>query len=243
MKSKITFSIIATLTILLNIGNSLSTQASSPHVRQINFKEFCEKYTTTDNSSKTYKFREAFEVYIPKSEDAQTEINVLFPSELTRKEQPLKLFKWNESDKCWLLQKNIRVGKESFNDLNYRTVSLSSSGIYAVFEDYKTTGSICLHSPRGYDLLSATITQFNLKVKYKGRNNYKENKLTVKTNSMSILADLEITLETNRTNENVDIEFKFGQLKNWQIWIDKKNNTHIFLRKKDLENFHKTLEN
>jgi len=60
---------------------------------------------------------------------------------------------------------------------------------------------------------------------------------------MSILADLEITLETNRTNENVDIEFKFGQLKNWQIWIDKKNNTHIFLRKKDLENFHKTLEN
>jgi len=115
---------------ILNLGTRANQNAEptgNPQIRQINFNEFALKYNTTDSKSKTYQFREAFEVFIPI--DTDIEINVLFPGKAQKKNEILKLFRWDSNKHTWVYEKNIKIGKESIDGQYFRSINFSQSGI------------------------------------------------------------------------------------------------------------------
>jgi hypothetical protein len=209
--------------------------AVSPQIRQIDFTEFSLKFSTTDNKKKTYQFRESFEVTIPEGQDI--EINVLFPANVSKKNELLKLFRWDPSHLTWVFEKSIKIGKETIDGQNFRTINFSKSGIYAVFEDFKTHSQTTVHSILSKHLVAGSIVQKNIKVKVSQQALNPTRKLVFSTHSLSILSEITLEVLPDKNDNPVEIHFKMGELKPWQIRETKKGNLHIILRKKDIERF------
>lgn len=218
-----------------SFGHDLPT--SSPQIRQINFTEFAMKFNTTDSKHKTYQFREAFEVIIPT--DQEIEINVLFPANLQKKNEFLKLFRWDSGKSTWIFEKSIKIGKETVDGQNFRSIAFSKSGIYAVFEDFKNKGETCIHTCIGKKLIAGAVIQENIHVKVSQEAVKPNQKLRLATHSLSVLSEITLKVQKSKKDNPVEIQFKMGELKSWQIRETKKGDMHIFLRKKDIERFTK----
>jgi hypothetical protein len=213
---------------------------NSPQIRQIEFTEFAMKFNTTDNKKKTYQFREAFEVSIPI--DQEIEINVLFPANTQKKNEYLKLFKWDTNKSNWVFEKSVKIGKETVDGQNFRSIAFTKSGIYAVFEEFKNNGETCIHTCFGKKLVAGSIIQENIRVKVSQEAIKPNQKLRLATNSLSVLSEITLKIQKSKKDNPVEIQFKMGELKSWQIQKTKKGDMHIFLRKKDIERFLINLE-
>jgi hypothetical protein len=239
-KSNIPIIVLTGLLFIWNcslFGHDLPT--GSPQIRQINFTEFAMKYNTTDSKHKTYQFREAFEVVIPF--DQEIEINVLFPANVQKKNELLKLFRWDSSKSTWIFEKNIKIGKETVDGQNFRSIAFSKSGIYAVFEDFKSNGETCIHTCFGRKLITGSVVQENIRVKVSHDAVHPNQKLRLATNSLSVLSEITLKIQKSKKDNPVELQFKMGELKSWQVRETKKGDIHIFLRKKDIERFIKEI--
>ena len=223
---------------ILNLGTRANQNAEptgNPQIRQINFNEFALKYNTTDSKSKTYQFREAFEVFIPI--DTDIEINVLFPGKAQKKNEILKLFRWDSNKHTWVYEKNIKIGKESIDGQYFRSINFSQSGIYAVFEDFKNCKQTELHCFIGRNIISGSITQENLHVKVSEQASKPKRNITFKTSSLSVLSEISLKVKPSRKESDVHLRFKVGELKPWQFRESRNGKIHIYIRKKDIERF------
>lgn len=224
-----------TLTLIL-FGSLLMANASdSPDVRYLKFDELSSNFNTTNAKGQILKCRSAFDVYLPEGRFTQEGIDILIPLSANTRNEKILFLKWDYNGKEWLTIKGKKVGTKTINGQKYHLVHVNQTGVYGLFENDRSTGNVKVIMAPSLRLGRIEFSQNNVQVNFEKQFSSKVKKADIPFGDISILAELKMDIYLKDEPKAKTYRLKYGEIPSFLRRTNKKNNSIVFIRAKDLK--------
>jgi len=220
---------------LVLVGSLFIANATdSPDVRYLNFEELSSNFNTTNNKGQILKCKSAFDVFLPEGRFAEEGIDILVPQSSNSKKEKLLFLKWDYKAKEWTVIKGKKTGTKTINNLKYHLVHVNASGVYGLFEDDLSKGKIKIILAPSLRLNRIEFSQKNVQVNYEKQLDNKVQTVEIPFGDVSVLSDFSIDVSQKNDSKSKTYRFKLGEIPKLLRRTNKKKNTVVFIRQKDL---------
>lgn len=224
-----------TLTLMLFGSLFMANATDSPDVRYLKFDELSSNFNTTNAKGQILKCRSAFDVYLPDGRFSEEGIDILVPLTPNTRNEKLLFLKWDYKEKEWITIKGKKVGTKSINNLKYHLVHVNQTGVYGLFENDRASGNIKVILAPSLRFSRIEFSQKNVQVNFEKQFSSKVRKVDIPFGDVSILSELSLDVFLKDENKAKTFRFKYGEIPNFLRRTNKKNNTVVFIRSKDLK--------
>ena len=222
-------------TTLLLFGSLLIANAKdAPDVRYLNFEELSSNFNTTNTKGQILKCKSAFDVFLPEGRFAEEGIDILVPQSSNAKNERLLFLKWDYKEKEWAVIKNKKTGTKTINGMKYYLVRVNESGVFGLFENDKTKGKIKVIMAPSIRLSRIEFSQRNVQVNFETQLSNKGKSAEIPFGDVSILSEFSMDVSLKNESKIKTYRFKLGEIPDFFRRTNKKNNTIVYIRKKDL---------
>jgi hypothetical protein len=212
----------------------------APDVRYLKFDELSSNFNTTNNKGQVLKCKSAFDVFLPDGKFADEGIDILVPQSSHIKNEKLLFLKWNYKTKEWAVIKGKKTSSKTINNLKYHLVHVNESGVYGLFESDIAKGKIRIVLAPSLRMNRIEFSQKNIQVNFEKQLANKSKSAEIPFGDVSILSEFSIDVKPKNESKYKTFRFKFGDIPNSQRITNKKNNTLVYIRSKDIERISKS---
>jgi len=206
----------------------------TPDVRYLKFEELSANFNTTNTKGQVLKCKSAFDVFLPEGRFAEEGIDILVPQSSNQKNEKLLFLQWNYKEKEWNIIKGKKVSPKTINNSKYHLVHVSESGVYGLFENNPATGEIRIILAPSIQLSRIEFSQRNVQVNFEKHLANKSRYTEIPFGDVSILSEFSMDVSLKNESNSKTYHFKYGEIPNSLRRTNKKNNTIVFIRQKDL---------
>jgi hypothetical protein len=200
----------------------------------LKFEELSSNFNTTNTKGQILKCKSAFDVFLPEGRFAEEGIDILVPQSSHAKNEKLIFLKWNYKEKEWAVVKNKKTGTKTINGMKYHLVHVNESGVFGLFENDQTKGKVKVILAPSIRLSRIEFSQRNVQVNYEKQLANKSKSVEIPFGDVSILSEFSIDVSLKNESKSKTYRFKLGEIPNFLRRTNKKNNTIVFIRQKDL---------
>ena len=222
-------------TTLLLFGSLLIANAKdAPDVRYLKFEELSSNFNTANTKGQILKCKSAFDVFLPEGKFSEEGIDILVPQSSNAKNERLLFLKWNYKEKEWAVIKNKKTGTKTINGMKYYLVHVNESGVFGLFENDPAKGKVKVIVAPSLRLNRIEFSQRNVQVNFEKQFPEKAKSAEIPFGDVSILSEFLMDVTLKNESKSKTYRFKLGEIPNFLRRTNKKNNTIVFIRKKDL---------
>lgn len=222
-------------TTLFLFGSLLIANAKdAPDVRYLKFEELSANFNTTNAKGQILKCRSAFDVYLPEGKFAEEGIDILVPQSSNTKNEKLLFLKWNYKEKEWAVIKGKKTGTKTINNLKYHLVHVNESGVFGLFEYDNSKGKIKVILAPSLRFNRIEFSQKNVQVNYEQQLANRPRTAEIPFSEVSILSEFSMDIQQKNESKPKTYRFKYGEIPSLLRRTNRKNNTIIYIRQKDL---------
>jgi hypothetical protein len=223
------------LTLIVFGSLFMANATDSPDVRYLKFDELSSNFNTTNAKGQILKCRSAFDVYLPEGRFTQEGIDILIPLTANTKNEKILFLQWDYKGKEWLTIKGKKVGTKTINGQKYHLVHVNQTGVYGLFENDRATGNVKVILAPSLRLSRVEFSQKNVQVNFEKQFSSKVRAADIPFGDISILADLTMDVYLKDEVKAKTFRFKYGEIPNFLRRTNKKNNSVVYIRAKDLK--------
>lgn len=224
-----------TLSLLLFGSLVIANAKDSPDVRYLNFEELSSNFNTTDSKGQILKCKSAFDVFLPEGKFSEEGIDILVPQTSNSKKDKLLFLKWNYKDKEWNVIKGKKVGLTTINNLKYNLVHVNETGVYGLFENEKSSGTVKIIVAPSLRIGRVEFSQRNVQVNFEKVLSNNPRSIEIPFGDVSILSEFSLDILQKSEDKAKTYRFKFGEIPDLFRRTNKKNHTIVYIRSKDLK--------
>ncbi len=222
-------------TTLFLFGSLLIANAKdTPDVRYLKFDELSANFNTINTKGQILKCRSAFDVYLPEGEFAEDGIDILVPQASNTKNEKLLFLKWSYKEKEWTVIKGRKSGTKTINNQKYHLVHVNESGVFGLFEYDHSKGKIKVILSPSLRFNRIEFSQKNVQVNYEQQLANQPRSVEIPFSEVSILSEFSIDIQKKNESKQKTYRFKYGEIPSLLRRTNRKNNTVIYIRQKDL---------
>jgi hypothetical protein len=222
-------------TTLFLFGSLLIANATdAPDVRYLKFEELSANFNTTNTKGQILQCRSAFDVYLPEGKFAEEGIDILVPQASNTKNEKLLFLKWSYQEKEWIVIKGKKSGTKTINSQKYHLVHVNESGVFGLFEYDNSKGKIKVILAPSLRFNRIEFSQKNVQVNYEQQLANHPRTLEIPFSEVSILSEFSMDIQQKNESQQKTYRFKLGEIPSFLRRTNRKNNTVIYIRQKDL---------
>lgn len=226
---------------LLSLGLIQFAQANdTPDVRYIKFEELATNFNTVNAKGQMLECHSAFDVFLPEGKFAEEGLDILVPETPNVRGEKLLFLKWSYNDKKWITLKGKKVVTKTINKKKYHLVHVNETGVYGLFNDDRSSGEIKLVLAPRLRFNRIEFSQKNVQVNFEKSLFNKPHTVTIPFGSVSILSEVSMEVYSKKDDSATSYRYRLGEIPSARRITNKKNNTLVFITKKDLERINRS---
>ena len=118
--------------------------------------------------------------------------------------------------------------------MKYHLVHVNESGVFGLFENDQTKGKVKVILAPSIRLSRIEFSQRNVQVNYEKQLANKAKSAEIPFGDISILSEFSMDVSLKNESKTKTYRFKLGEIPDFYRRTNKKNNTVIYIRQKDL---------
>ena len=222
-------------TTLFLFGSLLFANAKdTPDVRYLKFDELSANFNTINTKGQMLQCRSAFDVYLPEGKFAEEGIDILVPQSSNSKNEKLLFLKWSYKEKEWAVIKGKKTGTKTVNKQKYHLVHVNESGVFGLFEYDNSKGKIKVLLAPSLRFNRIEFSQKNVQVNFEQQLTNQPRTVEIPFGDVSILSEFSMDIKEKNETKPKTYRFKLGEIPSLLRRTNRKNNTVIYIRQKDL---------